>query len=272
MIGRVLSIAGSDSGGGAGIQADIKTVTALGGYAATAITALTDQNTLGVHGVHAVPPQFIADQIKTVLEDIGADVVKTGMLASAEIASVVADTLETSANGIPRVIDPVMAAKGGHRLIDDDAIAIMVERLVAGAALITPNLPEAQVMTGLKIATVDDMYSAVDALRSLGSDAVLLKGGHLESETLIDLLITADHVHAYESPRLNTQSTHGTGCTLASAIATGLAQNLSLHDAVDHARTYVFQAIMTAPGLGNGHGPLNHGHPLKAPVLSVDRE
>ncbi len=268
MNGRVLSIAGSDSGGGAGIQADIKTVTALGGYAATAITAVTDQDTRAVYDVQAMPPEFIAQQIKSVVSDIGADVIKTGMLASQDIVSAVAEALRDYAPGIPRVIDPVMVAKGGHRLISDDATEVLLEELVRGAAVVTPNLPEAEVMIGRKIATADDMFEAVDALRALNADAVVLKGGHLEGNDLIDLLITRDGVTVYEGRRIHSTSTHGTGCTLASAIATGLAQQLSLADAVDRARQYVVRAIETAPDFGGGHGPLNHGHTVAGSLNS----
>lgn len=260
-LGRVLAIAGSDSGGGAGIQADIKTVTALGGYAATAITAVTDQDTQSVHGVHSVPPSFVASQISTVLNDIGADVVKTGMLGSKEVINAVADTLGMYAN-LPLVVDPVMVAKGGHRLISEDAVGELKRRLVANATLVTPNLPEAEVLTGIGIKTLSDMDASIDRLRELGADAVLLKGGHVEGDILVDLLITKDRVDRFEGHRIASSSTHGTGCTLASAIATGLAQGLSLHDSVSRARLYVVRAIETAPNYGQGHGPLNHGHTI----------
>ncbi len=258
MIGRVLIIAGSDSGGGAGIQADIKTVTALGGYAMTAVTAITVQNTLGVTGVHEIPTDIVAAQIAAVLEDIGADVVKTGMLASVAIIEAVAGALRGKA--LPRVVDPVMRAKGGHGLLADDAAAALIEHLVRGAALITPNLPEAEVLTGRSIKTIGDMEAAIPALRKLGADAVLLKGGHLEGDRLVDLLIIGDDVMRFEDGRIDSTSTHGTGCTLASAVAAGLAAKMTLPAAVARARAYVRTAMLTAPGLGKGHGPLNHGH------------
>lgn len=258
--GRVLIVAGSDSGGGAGIQADIKTVTVLGAYAMTAVTAVTVQNTQGVTAVHEVPLDIVAGQIEAVAGDIGIDVVKTGMLASRPMIETVADTLERCAIGTPRVVDPVMRAKGGHVLLADDAADALVRRLVRGAAVVTPNLPEAEVLTGRSIKTVADMEAAVDACRALGAEAVLLKGGHLEGAALVDLLITADRVIRFEDSRIDTTSTHGTGCTLASAIAAGLARRLPLIDAVTRARGYVRQAILTAPGLGRGHGPLNHAH------------
>ncbi len=260
MIGRVLIIAGSDSGGGAGIQADIKTVTALGGYAMTAVTAITVQNTLGVRGVHEVPTDAVAAQIAAVLEDIGADVIKTGMLASVPIIAAVSEALKKSGPNIPRVVDPVMRAKGGHALLHEDAATALIEHLVRGAALITPNLPEAEALTGRRIKTVDDMDAAIPALRKLGAHAVLLKGGHLEGPRVVDLLITATDIMRFEDSRLETAATHGTGCTLASAIAAGLADKMSLSDAVARARAYVRKAMQTAPGLGQGHGPLNHGH------------
>lgn len=264
--GRVLIIAGSDSSGGAGIQADLKTVTALGSYGATAITVVTDQDTTGVHGVHAVPPEFVASQIRTVLNDIGADIIKTGMLASKKVVEAVADALLEYGPDIPRIIDPVMIAKGGYRLIAGDAVGSLVSRLVKGAAVITPNIAEAEVLTGLEIRTITDMENAVDSLRSLGSNAVVLKGGHVEGNHVVDLLITASTVERFEGPRIDSTATHGAGCTLASAIATGLAQGLSLSMAVGRARNYVTEAIMTAPGLGRGHGPLNHAHTVSIPV------
>jgi hydroxymethylpyrimidine/phosphomethylpyrimidine kinase len=258
--GRVLIIAGSDSGGGAGIQADIKTVTALGGYAMTAVTAVTVQNTLGVRGYHEVPTDVVAGQIAAVLEDIGADVIKTGMLASIAIIEAVSHALHKSGSGLPRVVDPVMRAKGGHALLAEDAAEALVKLLVRGAALITPNLPEAEVLMGRSIKTETDMDAAVPALRALGAAAVLLKGGHLEGDRVVDLLITPEDVVRFTDTRIETKATHGTGCTLASAIAAGLAQGLSLPDAVTRARAYVRKAMLTAPGFGKGHGPLNHGH------------
>jgi hydroxymethylpyrimidine/phosphomethylpyrimidine kinase len=260
--GRVLIIAGSDSGGGAGIQADIKTVTLLGAYAMTAVTAITVQNTLGVTAVHEVPLDIVEGQIEAVAADIGVDVVKTGMLASRPTIDAVADTLERCAAGVPRVVDPVMRAKGGHALLAEDAAGALITRLVRGAAVVTPNLPEAEVLTGRGIRTLADMDAAVDACRALGAGAVLLKGGHLEGPMVVDLLITPGDVIRFQETRIATTSTHGTGCTLASAIAAGLARGFALIDAVTQARAYVRRAILTAPGLGRGHGPLNHGHVL----------
>lgn len=263
-IGRVLIVAGSDSGGGAGIQADIKTVTVLGGYAATAITALTAQNTRGVHGVVPVDPAFVARQMEVVLTDIGADCIKTGMLGSAAVIELVVRTLERHARGVPVIVDPVMVAKGGASLLAPEAKSALALRLVPCASLLTPNVPEAQALTGVEIESADDLGRAADALLALGAGAVLVKGGHLPGDTVVDLLRTVDGVERrFESPRIESRSTHGTGCTLASAIAAGVAEGLRLEDAVARARDYVLEAIRTAPGLGTGHGPLNHGHPLR---------
>jgi hydroxymethylpyrimidine/phosphomethylpyrimidine kinase len=258
--GRVLIIAGSDSGGGAGIQADIKTVTALGGYAATAVSALTAQNTQGVFGVVPVPPEFIAKQMTLVLDDIGADSLKTGMLHSAPVIDAVADVIDRQPASLPLVVDPVMVAKGGARLLETDAVAALKRRLLVRATVLTPNLPEAEALSGMTIRDANDMAHVARALLTLGPDAVLLKGGHLDSETLTDILASADGVHTFHGPRIATTNTHGTGCTLASAIATSLAQGLGLVPAVMRARDYVRRAIETAPGWGKGHGPLNHGH------------
>ena len=261
---RVLIIAGSDSGGGAGIQGDIKTVTALGGYAATAITALTAQNTLGVHGVQAVPPDFIRQQIDMVLGDIGADAIKTGMLHSAAVIDAVCDSLAFHGTSIPLIVDPVMVAKGGASLLDDTAVNTLKTRLIPRAALITPNLPEAEALTGRILRGIDDMRGAAQALLALGCGAVLLKGGHGEGSVITDLLAEqGGKVTLFRGRRIDTRHTHGTGCALASAIATGLAQGLTLHDAVARGRAYVRKAIVTAPGFGTGHGPLNHGHTVR---------
>lgn len=258
MRGRVLIVAGSDSGGGAGIQADIKTVTALGAFAATAITALTAQNTHGVHAVHAVPLDFIARQIAVVLEDIGADAIKTGMLGNAGTIEVVADSLARHAAGVPLVLDPVMVAKGGARLLDPDALSALKRLLLPMATIITPNLPEAEALSGMAIPDLAAMRHAAQAMLTLGVPAVLLKGGHLPGESVVDLLVTEQGVEEFAAPRIHTRHTHGTGCTLASALAAGLAQGLSLHDAVRRARAYVRAAIASAPGYGGGHGPLDH--------------
>ncbi|WP_298721602.1 bifunctional hydroxymethylpyrimidine kinase/phosphomethylpyrimidine kinase [uncultured Ferrovibrio sp.] len=259
--GRVLIIAGSDSGGGAGIQADIKAVTALGGYAATAITALTAQDTRTVHAVHDVPADFVALQLRVVLEDIGADAIKTGMLHRADIIEAIVDALDRYAPDVPLVVDPVMVAKGGARLLQPSAADALRTKLIPRATLITPNLPEAEVLSDMTIPGEAEMPAAAERLLSLGPRAVLLKGGHLPGDDLVDYLATGEgRVERFEGRRIDTSSTHGTGCTLASAIAAGLAFGLPLQAAVEQARRYVRKAIETAPGLGHGHGPLNHAH------------
>jgi hydroxymethylpyrimidine/phosphomethylpyrimidine kinase len=261
--GRVLIIAGSDSGGGAGIQADIKTITILDAYAATAITALTAQNTEGVFGVLPIPPDFIRRQIEVVLDDIGADAIKTGMLHDAAVIEATVAVLQERAVAIPIVVDPVMVAKGGARLIDPAALEALTRLFIARAAIVTPNLPEAEILCGTTIRNVTEMRAAGETLLSLGCRAALVKGGHLSGETVSDVLVTAGSVKVWESPRITTRHTHGTGCTLASAIAAGLAQGLGIESAVDRARNYVQSAIAGAPGLGRGHGPLDHAHPLR---------
>ncbi|CAO3362640.1 bifunctional hydroxymethylpyrimidine kinase/phosphomethylpyrimidine kinase [Azospirillum melinis] len=261
--GRVLIVAGSDSGGGAGIQADIKAVSALGAYAMTAIAALTAQNTTGVYGVVPVEPAFVALQMKLVLEDIGADAVKIGMLANAPVIEAVAAEYEARAVNVPLVLDPVMIAKSGHHLLDPDAVLTLRRRLLPLAEVVTPNLPEAEALTDLPIRDLDDMRRAAELMLSFGPKSVLLKGGHLEDDTLYDLLLTEEGETVFEGRRVHTPHTHGTGCTLSSAIAAGLAQGLNTRDAVARARRYVETAILTAPGLGHGHGPLNHLHTVR---------
>ncbi len=263
MKGRVLIVAGSDSGGGAGIQADIKAVTALDGYAMTAITALTAQNTRGVFGVLPVETGFIRQQIELTLTDIGADAVKTGMLATSEVIGAVADALGEYAPGVPIVVDPVMVAKGGAALLRSDAVATLRARLLPLAALLTPNAPEAEALTGLTIRGLDDMKRAGEMLCRAGAAAALVKGGHVAGPRIRDVLVSPAGIEIFEGPRIDSTSTHGTGCTLASAIAAGIAQKLPLRDAVVRARAYVLEAIRSAPGLGHGHGPLNHAHTVR---------
>ena len=262
MNGRVLICAGSDSGGGAGIQADIKTVTALGCFAATAITALTSQNTKGVFNVLDIPTSFLRQQMTVVLEDIGADVIKTGMLHSAEVIRTISNTLESLGDSSSLVVDPVMVAKGGHSLLQASAVDALKSELIHKADVLTPNIPEAEVLAGIEITSVDDMRRAGECLLDLGPKSVLIKGGHLKDDTLTDILLTQSEEKLYSSPRLKTVHTHGTGCTLASAVAAGIAQGLELQIATDRARKYVFEAIRSAPGLGAGHGPLNHAHTI----------
>ena len=260
-MGRVLILAGSDSGGGAGVQADIKAVTMMGGFAATAITAITVQNTLGVHGVHPLPLEVITAQARAVLEDIGTDAVKTGTLGSVEVAERVAPLLDEAK--APAVVDPVMVAKGGHPLLPDAAVEAVRRLMIPRAALLTPNAPEAEALTGLQVRDIDGQRRAGEALLKLGAKAVLMKGGHVDGPTLIDLLMTADGETVLEAERIDTRHTHGTGCTLASACAAGLALGRPLEVAVAEAWAYVGEAIRRAPGLGGGHGPLDHGWPVR---------
>ncbi|NQV57680.1 MAG: bifunctional hydroxymethylpyrimidine kinase/phosphomethylpyrimidine kinase [Rhodospirillales bacterium] len=265
MKGRILIVAGSDSGGGAGIQADIKAVTALGGFAMPAITALTAQNTVGVHGISDVPPEFVGQQMEVVLSDIGADCIKIGMLHRPDIIEVVCNMLDKFALGVPVVVDPVMVAKGGSSLLADDAMAALRTQMVPRATVLTPNLPEAEALTGRIAPALEDAEALAAALIDLGPQAVLLKGGHRDGADIMDLLMDASgKSQRFTSPRIETQHTHGTGCTLASAIACGIAQGLDMVDAVSRARDYVMKAIQTAPGYGSGHGPLNHAHTVKS--------
>jgi hydroxymethylpyrimidine/phosphomethylpyrimidine kinase len=256
--GRVLIVAGSDSGGGAGIQGDIKTVTMFGGYAATAITALTAQNTEGVKAIQDVPADFVRLQMEMVLDDIGADAIKTGMLNTAAIIEVVADVIQTKALAVPVVVDPVMVAKGGARLLAPEAETALIKRLLPLASIVTPNIPEAEALTGMEITRLAHMKVAAAKILEMGPAAVLLKGGHLEGDRLHDVLLGHNLYEVFDSERIPTTNTHGTGCTAASAIAAGLAEGRRLVDAVIAAREYVHRAIAEAPGFGNGHGPLNH--------------
>lgn len=264
MTGRVLIIAGSDSGGGAGIQADIKATSALGAYAATAITALTAQNTLGVHGVMPVPLDFLDQQISAVLSDIGADCIKTGMLHDSAVIETVLAAIDRDAPDVPMVIDPVMVAKGGAALLQDEAVATLRRLLLPRADLLTPNVPEAEALAGRALAGPDDMEDLARALLDLGPQAVLLKGGHMDGAIVRDLLMTQSGMRVFENPRIDTPHTHGTGCTLASAISAGIAGGLTLEAAVDQAEAYLHEAIRTAPGFGGGHGPVNHLHTFRA--------
>ncbi|MDO7834613.1 bifunctional hydroxymethylpyrimidine kinase/phosphomethylpyrimidine kinase [Sphingobium sp. HBC34] len=260
MTARILIIAGSDSGGGAGIQADIKTVTMLSGHAMTAITAITAQNTLGVQAVHPVPTDMVLAQMESCITDIGVDAVKIGMIGSAETANAVADRLSPA---IPIIFDPVMVATSGSLLADAATIAAF-ERLMQVATVITPNVPELQALTGMAIADLDGLEQAAQALRARTGAVIVAKGGHLPQQAtddrplIHDLLIDEDMVADYSVERIETRHSHGTGCTLASAIATGLGGGLSLADAVDRAEAFVAAALAAAPGLGQGHGPMGH--------------
>lgn len=258
---KVLTIAGSDSGGGAGIQADLKTVSAIGCYGMSVVTALTAQNTRGVTGIHAVPPAFAAEQIAAVLSDIGADAVKIGMLYSAELIEVIAGELKKF--GVQRIVlDPVMVAQSGDKLLQDDAINALKEYLIPLADVVTPNLPEAEVLMGGSIEGLDGMQTAAVSLARYGSRSILIKGGHLEDETCTDLLYLADQdrLVRLDEPRIASRNNHGTGCTLSSAIAGYLAKDFGIEEAVRMARTYIQKAIRAGAEytIGSGHGPVHH--------------
>jgi hydroxymethylpyrimidine/phosphomethylpyrimidine kinase len=262
MIGRVLFVAGSDSGAGAGIQADIKTIAALGGYATTAITAITAQDTRGVHDVMRVPPELVRRQMEVVLDDIGADCIKTGMLHDAAILAAVVDIVVAKAATIPLVVDPVLVASDGTRLMDEDALEILKRSLIPLTTVLTPNAPEAAALTGIAVDDLDAMQRAAEALVGLGAGAALVKGGHVDGDTVRDVFFDGRTATVLESERIMTRHTHGTGCTLASAIAVGLAQGMPPLAAIRRARAYLTAALDTAPGLGNGRGPMNHMHVL----------
>ena len=269
---RLLSIAGSDSGGGAGIQADLKTFAALGCYGMTAITALTAQNTLGVRAIHGVSPEIVRDQIDAVAQDMGVDAVKIGMLHSPQIMQTVAAAIDR--HGLQNVVvDPVMVATSGAVLIDSPAIAVRVRELFYRAAVVTPNLDEASVLVGRVVDSEAAMESAAREVLSMGAPAVLLKGGHLTGGVVSDLLIMQNgDLHWMRAPRIETANSHGTGCTLSSAIAAYLALGASLLDAVQAGRAYVRGALESGAKVrtGAGNGPLNHGHaplPMKLKPL-----
>jgi hydroxymethylpyrimidine/phosphomethylpyrimidine kinase len=254
---RALTIAGSDSGGGAGIQADLKTFAAHGVYGTCAITALTAQNTLGVSAVYNIPADMVVAQIEAVASDIGTDAVKTGMLSTAAIVEAVAASIADL--DLPRVVvDPVMVAKGGARLLDDEAIETMKAELLPRAMVITPNAAEAAALLGDEVRTLDQARAAARRLKGFGPGAVIVKGGHVEGAYAIDLLFDGRDVVELQSPRIATTSTHGTGCTFASAIAANLALGLTLREAAQRAKDYVYEAIRHAPQIGGGHGPLAH--------------
>lgn len=258
----VLTIAGSDSGGGAGIQADLKTFQAFGAFGTSVITALTAQNTLGVSGVHAVPAGFVRAQLDAVVTDLRPAALKTGMLATAEIVEAVADGIE--AHGLAGlVVDPVMIATSGDRLLDAGAERAIVERLLPRVALVTPNLDEATLLVGRPVDTVADMEHAARVLVERGARAALVKGGHLAGDEVVDVLFDGESLAQWRRPRVATRAGHGTGCTLSAAIAAGLAHGRTLHAAVEDGLDFVHRAIEQAPNLGSGSGPLNHFVPAR---------
>lgn len=267
MKGRVLIIAGSDPSGGAGVQADIKTVTALGGYAAAAVTALTVQNTRGVTGVMAVPPEFIRDQIVAILSDIGADAIKIGMIGESAAAEAIADVLAGMAQGVPIVLDPVLIATSGDALAGEGVAALIRDRLMPMATLATPNSDELAALTGLAVRSTEDAMRAAEALfRRSPPAALLAKGGHIPGADVVDLLFERGErspTASFRHPRIATTAGHGTGCTLASAIATGLAQGRAFKPSIERAIAYVREALAAAPGFGAGVGPLGHACRVK---------
>ncbi|MBL4802150.1 MAG: bifunctional hydroxymethylpyrimidine kinase/phosphomethylpyrimidine kinase [Emcibacter sp.] len=274
MNGKIFAIAGSDPSGGAGIQADIKTISALGGYGMAAITALTVQNSLQVHDVYPVPADIVAAQVETVIEDILPDAFKVGMMATADTAKQLARIFSDN-HHIPLIIDPVILSTSGHPLLETRGVEILLSDIFPLIDLLTPNLAEAALLADMgEITTLSQMTQAGQKLLSLGPKAILVKGGHLPERgdansdsnsntvpgtiVLTDLLVTEAGLYEFSSPRIRTNNTHGTGCTLASAIATGIGQGMTLTEAVARGHKYVHKAILQAPGFGRGHGPLNH--------------
>lgn len=251
-----LTIAGSDSGGGAGIQADLKTFHTFGVFGTSAITAITAQNTVGVRAVHAIPLADVRAQIDAVAEDLRPAAFKTGMLATKALVRTVSKAIQE--HGLTQyVMDPVMVATSGDRLLDEDAVAALRETLLPLATLITPNLPEAAILTGLTIESVEDMHAAATRLVEMGAGAALVKGGHLDGD-VVDVLYDGRTVRSWSHPRIDTRHTHGTGCTLSAAIVAGLAKEATLEESVEASITWTTEAIASAPGLGSGHGPVNH--------------
>ncbi len=257
MIRVALTIAGSDSGGGAGIQADLKTFHQFGVFGTSAIVAITAQNTRGVFGVHAVPVDLVRGQIDAVVEDLPPNAFKTGMLATVELVRGVSEAI--SDHGLPNyVLDPVMVATSGDRLLDKEAERTVRDNLVPLATVVTPNLDEASILVEESIDSVARMTDAGKALVDMGAEAALVKGGHLDEEQIVDVLVSKDTIREIPHPKIDTTSTHGTGCTLSAAIAARLASGHGIEDAVSTALSFVQRAIATAPALGSGHGPLNH--------------
>ncbi len=252
-----LTIAGSDSGAGAGIQADLKTFAAHNVYGVCAVTAVTAQNTVGVTAVHAVPPDVVVAQIEAVVTDIGVDAAKTGMLLNAAIVEAVAASVE--ALEVPKlVVDPVMVAKSGDRLLEEDAVAMMRTELLRRAYVVTPNRPEAEVLLGRSIASIAEARDAARRIHDMGPMAVILTGGHLPGDEVVDILFDGRELVEFRGPRIETASSHGTGCTFGAAVAAGLASGRPLTDAAQAAKAYVEQSIRQASPIGHGHGPLNH--------------
>lgn len=254
---RALTIAGSDSGGGAGIQADLKTFEALGVYGMSAITSVTAQNTVGVFGVHDLPPEFVARQIDLVAQDIGVDAAKTGMLSNAPIIHAVAESLRNNQIQL-LVVDPVMVAKSGDALLQESARDALTAEILPLAYVVTPNRPEAEALSGIRIATPNDLHQAARAIHALGAKHVIIKGGHVDTADAVDILFDGEFFHAFAGPRIDTANTHGTGCTFSAAITAGLARGFDVIEAVRTAKAFVGGAIRHSLSLGRGHGPLDH--------------
>ncbi len=260
----VLTIAGSDSGGGAGIEADLKTIIANGGYGMAAITSVTAQNTVGVFAVHDLPPDLVAKQIDVVAQDIHVDAAKTGMLSNAGIVEAVADAV--TRNKISKlVVDPVMVAKSGDHLLQENAQHALITKLLPLAMIVTPNVPEAEVIADMAIKSEAGLRVAAEKIAGMGPKYVLMKGGHLKSPEAVDLLYDGETFHEFIAPRIDTRNTHGTGCTFSAAIATNLALGYDAPEAVKRAKDYLTKAIEQSLDLGKGHGPLNHGWPFRTP-------
>lgn len=254
---KALTIAGSDSGGGAGIQADIKTFTAFGVFGTSAITALTAQNTTGVQGIYEIEPRFVKLQIKSVLDDIGADAVKTGMLANPQIVRVVAETIqEYNLDNV--VVDPVMIAKNGHPLLSEKACKTVIDDLVPLSTVVTPNIHEAEAMLNMNINSLEDMKEAGKRIREMGCKWVVIKGGHMDDSMATDVVYNGMEFFLLSEQRYNTKNSHGTGCTFSSAIAAGLAKGYSILRAIEQAKAFVSMAIKNGIEIGSGHGPTNH--------------
>ncbi|MEE8243329.1 MAG: bifunctional hydroxymethylpyrimidine kinase/phosphomethylpyrimidine kinase [candidate division NC10 bacterium] len=273
---RALTIAGSDSGGGAGIQADLKTFTAFQVYGLSVLTAITAQNTLGVQGVETLPPDFVTLQIRSVLSDIGADAGKTGMLATNEIVAAVAEGVREFQ--LPNlVVDPVMVSATGHRLLDEDAVEAVKTLLFPLATVVTPNLDEATILWGEKVNDLNGMKEAAKAIKALGPRYVLVKGGHLSGPKILDVLYDGKRFEVWDTPKIPTEHTHGSGCTISAAIAAGLAKGHEVKEAVDTAQRYIHAAIRTAVKIGKGKGPVNHlakveGSDVQSPTSQTDRK
>ncbi|MEE9221204.1 MAG: bifunctional hydroxymethylpyrimidine kinase/phosphomethylpyrimidine kinase [candidate division NC10 bacterium] len=273
---RALTIAGSDSGGGAGIQADLKTFTAFQVYGLSVLTAITAQNTLGVQGVETLPPDFVTLQIRSVLSDIGADAGKTGMLATNEIVAAVAEGVREFQ--LPNlVVDPVMVSATGHRLLDEDAVEAVKTLLFPLATVVTPNLDEATILWGEKVKDLNGMKEAAKAIKALGPRYVLVKGGHLSGPKILDVLYDGKRFEVWDTPKIPTEHTHGSGCTISAAIAAGLAKGHKVKEAVDTAQRYIHAAIRTAVKIGKGKGPVNHlakveGSDVQSPTSQTDRK